>query len=58
MTLWEVDDVATSIMMQSLYRYMNKGYAIRNAFKKAQNELKRSRQYSDPRYWAAFIILD
>lgn len=58
MTLWEVDDAATSIMMQSLYKFICKGNTMREAFKRAQNELKASKQYSDPRYWAAFIMLD
>lgn len=58
MTLWEVDDAATSIMMQSLYKFICKGNTMREAFKRAQNELKASKQYSDPRYWASFIILD
>ena len=58
MTLWEVDDTATSIMMQSLYKFICKGNTMREAFKRAQNELKKSKQYSDPRYWAAFIMLD
>ena len=58
MTLWEVDDTATSIMMQSFYKFICKGNTMREAFKRAQNELKESKQYSDPRYWAAFIMLD
>lgn len=56
MSLWEVDDEATSYMMQSFYRNLFKGMNKRDAFESAQKEVKK--KYTDPRYWAAFIMLD
>ena len=56
MSLWEVDDAATSLMMQSFYTNLLKGKSKRDSFIIAQNEVKKI--YSDPRYWAAFIMLD
>jgi hypothetical protein len=56
MSLWEVDDQATALMMQTFYRHLVKGKSKREAFTEAQNEVKK--KYSDPRYWASFIILD
>lgn len=56
MSLWEVDDEATSFMMQSFYRNLLKGMNKREAFELAQKEAKK--KYIDPRYWAAFIMLD
>lgn len=56
MSLWEVDDEATSFMMQSFYRNLISGMYKRDAFEVAQKEVKR--KYTDPRYWAAFIMLD
>ena len=56
MSLWDVDDHATSLMMQSFYRNLMSGKSKRVSFSSAQNEVKK--EYSDPRYWAAFIMLD
>ena len=56
MSLWEVDDDATSFMMQSFYRNLLKGMEKKDAFEASQKDLKK--KYTDPRYWAAFIMLD
>lgn len=56
MSLWEVDDDATSFMMQSFYRNLLKGMDKNGAFEAAQRDVKK--KYTDPRYWAAFIMLD
>lgn len=56
MSLWEVDDQATSLMMQTFYCNLVKGKSKQRSFKAAQNEVKK--KYSDPHYWAAFIMLD
>ena len=56
MSLWEVDDRTTSLMMQAFYRNLVKGKTKRDSFKAAQSEVKE--KYPDPRYWAAFIMLD
>lgn len=56
MSLWEVDDEATSFMMQSFYRNLLKGMGKNDAFEAAQKDVKK--KYTDPRYWAAFIMLD
>ena len=56
MSLWEVDDQATSLMMQTFYRNLVQGKGKRESFTAAQNEVKK--KYKNPRYWAAFIMLD
>lgn len=56
MSLWEVDDQATSLMMRSFYSNLVKGKSKRESFNAAQKEVQK--KYSDPRYWAAFIMLD
>ena len=58
MSLWKVHDGATSIMMEDIYKYMLRGDDARSAFKKAQNGLRTSSKYSDPKYWAAFVMVD
>ena len=56
MSLWEVDDQATALMMQTFYRNLVRGKSKRESFTAAQAEVRK--KYSDPRYWAAFIMLD
>ena len=56
MSLWEVDDQATSLMMQTFYSNLVKGKSKRDSFSAAQNKVRK--KYTDPRYWAAFIMLD
>ena len=62
MSLWKVDDEATSLFMQSFYKAWLSGKSKHDAFAFAQ---KTVREYSDdtksfknPKYWAAFILLD
>lgn len=53
-SLWEVDDAATSRLMQSFYRNLE-GHDKREALRLAQIETRQ--QYPQPWYWAAFNIL-
>jgi CHAT domain-containing protein len=56
MTLWEVNDEATSEFMINFYKYFMLNGDKYQAFRKAQEKLMKD--YSDPYYWAAFIMLD
>lgn len=56
MSLWEVDDEATALMMRTFYNNLINGKSTREAFFLAQDKTRKS--YPDPRYWAAFILLD
>ena len=62
MTLWEVDDEATRLFMEQFYGELTKGKSKLDAFNHAQGYLQRynngGHDYSDPHYWAAFIMLD
>ena len=56
MSLWDVDDNATALMMKTFYRELTAGKDKREAFALAQKEVKKI--YKDPLQWAAFIMLD
>lgn len=56
MSLWRVNDTATSLMMQIFYEELLSGKSKREAFVIAQQTVKE--KYIDPYYWAAFIMLD
>ena len=64
MSLWEVDDQATSILMRTFYEeYLNgksKDIAFKDAVTKVRDYTDRDgdRPYASPYYWAAFIMLD
>lgn len=56
MSLWKVDDAATSLMMRTFYEHLLAGKSKREAFAIAQLAVKS--EYKDPYYWASFIMLD
>ena len=58
MSLWPVDDNATLLMMTEFYANLTKGMNKREAFLAAQNQVKNTAGFENPRFWAAFIMLD
>lgn len=58
MSLWSVDDNATQLMMTEFYSNLMAGMSKREAFLKAQRTLKTTKGFENPRFWAAFIMLD
>ncbi len=58
MSLWPVDDNATLLMMTEFYSNLTNGMTKRDAFLAAQNKVKTTAGFENPRYWAAFIMLD
>ena len=56
MSLWNVDDVATSVMMIHFYQEFLRTGSKHKAFKFARNKVKE--KYENPYYWASFIMLD
>jgi len=60
MSLWEVDDKATQILMTQFYKNLLYGQSKRQALLSAQKHLREIEggKYDKPRYWAAFILLD
>ena len=64
MSLWEVDDNATSLLMKTFYEdYLNgkaKDVAFRNAINKVRSykDDNGDTPFTSPYYWAAFIMMD
>ena len=58
MSLWKVDDEATKLLMTEFYKQLLNGETKRQAFDKAKETVRKDSRYSDPFYWAAFIMLD
>ncbi len=58
MSLWKVDDVATQLLMTDFYRNYLSEKSKQESLKLAQKSLRDNPEYSAPKYWAAFILLD
>lgn len=60
MSLWEVNDEATQILMTQFYKNLVSGRSKRQSLQSAQRYLREynAGQYNKPEYWAAFILLD
>lgn len=61
MSLWKVDDNATNLLMTKFYEnYLTKNLSKIDSLKDAQQFVRSFNGgiYDDPKFWAAFIILD
>ena len=56
MSLWKVQDDATSMLMTQFYTYLTSGIEKHQALWKAMMDVKE--KYKDPYYWAGFVMLD
>lgn len=57
MSLKKVHDESTANLMISFYQHLMNGASKREALVKAQQDI-RDKGFDDPKYWAAFILLD
>ena len=59
MSLWKVDDAATCKLMTEFYsNWISKKMTKHDALEAAKNTIRKTRGWEDPKYWAAFILLD
>ena len=61
MSLWKVDDEATSLLMTEFYQeWIGRGKSKYEAFLSAKNAVRSHKEkgWDNPKYWAAFILLD
>jgi len=57
MSLWEVDDKTTSLLMSVFYKeWLVSGKSMQEALKEAQKKVRA--KYPGLYYWAAFVIMD
>lgn len=54
-SLWKVPDRETSEMMQLFYQYYLKGKTVKQAFRKAQQKMRKK---YEPYYWAAWVLVE
>jgi CHAT domain-containing protein len=55
-TLWLVDDVASSAVMEKFYRRLRQGEATAGALRHAQLEVLAPGAWREPYFWAAFTL--
>lgn len=58
MTLWSVNDTASSEFMMRFYTHLIAGKTKHEALDLARYDLMHSPDFNDPFYWAPFIMLD
>lgn len=55
-SLWSVDDRATSVLMEHLYGFLFAGLRPAEALARAQEEMRRDPRWSGPVFWAGFSL--
>jgi CHAT domain-containing protein len=61
MSLWKVDDEATCLLMTEFYKnWIGEGKTKHDALEQAKLSVRSHKEkgWDDPKYWAAFILLD
>lgn len=60
MSLWKVDDAATCLLMTEFYKNWTSGMSKHDALERAKETVRNyaGKDWSAPKYWAAFILLD
>jgi CHAT domain-containing protein len=56
-TLWNVNDTSTAILMGRFYTHWGIGYTQAEALRRAQADMVRYTRFRHPRYWAAFQLV-
>jgi hypothetical protein len=56
-SLWPVDDRATARVMRSFYEHLARGETVATSLRLAQLDMRRTRGYAHPFYWAGFTVV-
>lgn len=55
-SLWKVDDAATTALMSAFHDGRRAGLASADALRRAQDHVRETREWAHPRYWAAWQL--
>jgi CHAT domain-containing protein len=55
-SLWDVEDRATELLMTAFYDFLDQGYLPAEALRAAKLRLQQHPVYSHPGYWSAFVL--
>lgn len=58
MSLWKVDDAATSFLMKEFYKKWLSGVSKQQSLEYAKEQVRNHSQWSSPWFWSAFVLLD
>jgi len=56
-TLWSINDKASSVLMEQFYLNLKKGLSHRDALRRAKLELLKSKDFTEPYLWSAMILM-
>jgi len=56
-SLWKVDDPATSVFMRTLHTCVHRGDDLAGALLASANHVRASERWCHPHYWGAFVVL-
>jgi CHAT domain-containing protein len=56
-SLWPVDDRATALLVEELYRRLGRGQSVSASLAGAQAALRSGSRTADPFYWAGFVVV-
>ncbi|KAK3723059.1 hypothetical protein QZH41_008528 [Actinostola sp. cb2023] len=56
-SLWAVDDRATRVFMELFYAHLKQGKSASTSLQHAMSEMRQTRQYNKPIYWAPFFLI-
>jgi CHAT domain-containing protein/tetratricopeptide (TPR) repeat protein len=57
LSLWPVDDAATALFMETFFKKLKSGETTADALKHTKQNFMQSKEYSNPKYWAPFILV-
>ena len=58
MSLWKVNDEATSFLMKEFYKSWLAGKSKQESLEYAKKQVRERPEWNSPKYWSAFVILD
>ena len=55
-SLWNIDDEATALLMETFYKHLQEGIPMTRALQLAQQKISQMPEYAHPYFWAAFSL--